>query len=538
MNEVRPVDVLIVGGGINGCSTFRDLCAQGFDCLLIERDDFCAGASAGSSRLMHGGLKYLETGGFRLVRESVKERNRLLANAPHYVTPLPCIVPLRSRFGGVLPSILRFLRIKAKLSDRGSFITAMGLTLYDIYGRKFRTMPRHRMLGQKELDRTIAGLDPGVIAAGLYYEGQLSHAERLGLELVLDGEALHPASQALNHAAITATSGGVISYLHQGQTHRVKPRLVVNAGGAWIDRVNAQLGVKTHLMGGSKGAHLLVENSALHAALNGHMVYFGTADGRVNLVYPFMDRVLIGATDVRIEDPDLARCDDDEADYLRTCIAGIFPTITVTPEQIRHRFSGVRPLPRANGDIGLVTRDRSIAEVALDVGTPVLCLIGGKWTTFRSFSELVARKIATALGRTRHVETTDMAIGGGRNYPKSGQRADWIAKRAIGWGLPRQRIEALLSRYGTLADTLMPTLSNGDTPLATLPDYSREELLALVQHERVGTLADLVLRRTPIAISGHLTGSVAAEIGAIVAAQLTWDAARLSAEIAALPISR
>ena len=103
MAEPRAVDVLILGGGINGCGTFRDLCAQGVDCLLLEREDFCAGASAASSRLMHGGLKYLETGEFGLVRESATERNRLLANAPHYVSALPCVVPVRSRWGGWCP---------------------------------------------------------------------------------------------------------------------------------------------------------------------------------------------------------------------------------------------------------------------------------------------------------------------------------------------------------------------------------------------------------------------------------------------------
>ncbi|MCB1410053.1 MAG: FAD-dependent oxidoreductase, partial [Rhodobacteraceae bacterium] len=137
-------------------------------------------------------------------------------------------------------------------------------------------------------------------------------------------------------------------------------------------------------MGGSKGAHLVVENAALLKALNGHMVYFGTADGRVNLVYPFMGRVLIGSTDIKIEDPDAAVCDEGEADYLRAVVAEIFPAIPVTEDQIRFRFSGVRPLPRADGDIGLVTRDHSVAEKSLPSGVPVLCLIGGKWTTFRA----------------------------------------------------------------------------------------------------------------------------------------------------------
>src|SRR6476619_1126509 len=146
MPEIEDVDVVIIGGGINGCGTFRDLCAQGVKCLLIERDDFTAGASSASSRLMHGGLKYLETGEFRLVKESLTERNMLLATAPHMVTALPSIVPVRSWGGGILGSIARFLRMKSKLKDRGFLITALGLRLYDAYARSWRAMPTHRML--------------------------------------------------------------------------------------------------------------------------------------------------------------------------------------------------------------------------------------------------------------------------------------------------------------------------------------------------------------------------------------------------------
>ena len=166
MPEVEDFDVAIIGGGINGCGTFRDLCAQGVRCLLIEREDFCAGASAASSRLMHGGLKYFETGEFRLVRESATERNMLLATAPHVVTALPSIVPVRSWTGGILGSIARFLRIDARLNDRGFLITALGLGLYDAYGRRFRALPRHRMLTRAALRREMPDLDPGIVGAG------------------------------------------------------------------------------------------------------------------------------------------------------------------------------------------------------------------------------------------------------------------------------------------------------------------------------------------------------------------------------------
>ena len=179
--EVKPhYPVLIIGAGINGCGTFRDLCLQGVDCLLIDRGDVCEGASAAPSRLIHGGIKYLETGEFRLVRESAIERNRLLRNAPHYVKPLETVLPVHSWLGGIIPSALRFLGFKAKLKDRGAAITELGLRIYDAYSRKVAALPGHRFLGARQLRAEYPGFDAKFIAAGLYYEGRITHAERAG----------------------------------------------------------------------------------------------------------------------------------------------------------------------------------------------------------------------------------------------------------------------------------------------------------------------------------------------------------------------
>ena len=134
MSDTVDYDVVIIGGGINGCGTFRDLALQGLRVLLLEKGDYCQGASAASSRLMHGGLKYLETGEFRLVRESLIERNMLLATAPHYVQPLECVVPVTSTWGGIVGSAARFLGLKMRLKDRGLVITGLGLRVYDIFG--------------------------------------------------------------------------------------------------------------------------------------------------------------------------------------------------------------------------------------------------------------------------------------------------------------------------------------------------------------------------------------------------------------------
>jgi glycerol-3-phosphate dehydrogenase len=518
MAEAAEYDAIIIGAGINGCGTFRDLALQGLRVLLLERGDICQGASAASSRLMHGGLKYLETGEFRLVRESLTERNMLLSTAPHYVHPLECVVPVTSTWGGIAGSIARFFRIKARINDRGYVITGLGLALYDLYGRALRTMPKHRMLRRERLRRLMPDLAAPISGAGIYYEGQITHAERLGLELVLDAEAANTAARCETHVTVTGSANGTLTYCRaSGESVTANAPVIVNAGGAWIDRVNATLGIDSRLMGGSRGSHLIVANAALFHALGGRMIYFGTPDGRVNLVYPFQDRVMIGSTDIPQPDPDTATCTAEEEAYLRAAVATVFPDIPVTPDQIVARFSGTRPLPRADGDIGLVTRDHSIVTLSLPgSAVPVHCLIGGKWTTFRAFSELAADRVLADLCLPRKVSTKGLPIGGGRDYPSNAaERARLLHAIAQSGHIPTDRAETLLARYGTRALTYADTLrGKGETMLTTLPDYAAEELRHIAATEKVATIDDLVHRRTLIAMTGRDSPAARAEIAA------------------------
>ena len=521
MGKVEDYDVIILGGGINGCGTYRDLCAQGVRCLLIEREDFCAGASAASSRLMHGGLKYLETGEFRLVRESLTERNMLLQTAAHLVHPLECVVPVRTVFGGIVGSVARFLGLKTRLKDRGFLITGLGLALYDLYGRSLRSTPTSRMLWGQRLRQTMPGLARTITGAGVYYEAHISHAERLGLELVMDAEALNPDSLAVNHATLLGIEpGGAVLYTASNGERQVRGKVIVNAGGAWIDRINLTLGLQTRLMGGSRGSHLVVDNPPLLAALAGRMVYFGTADGRVNLIYPFAGNVLLGSTDIPQPDPDAAICTDDEAAYLCAAVAEVFPDFPITPDQIRCRFAGIRPLPRSDGpDIGAVTRDHSITTLRLpDSDLPVLCLIGGKWTTFRGFSEQTSDLVLGHLGRTRRVTTAGMAIGGGKNMPRDPAAKAMLARdiaSETGTALPR--VLALLGRYGTKSRAYLHSLGKRpETPLPGCPEYSQEEIRHICRTERVKTVEDVLRRRTLISLTGRDGAEVRQAVQAIL----------------------
>ena len=520
MSDIEAWDVVIIGGGINGCATFRDLALQGVRVLLLERGDFCSGASAASSRLMHGGLKYLETGEFRLVRESLVERNMLLATAPHYVQPLECVVPVKSVWGGIVGSAARFMGIRTTIADRGYAITAAGLMLYDLYGRALQSMPGHRMLRRHGLRRLLPDLAADISGAGVYYEGHITHAERLGLELVLDGEAANPSARAENHTEVVQVADGILTWrsARSGQ-RRARAQVIVNAGGAWIDSVNGALGLPTQLMGGSRGSHLVVESPVLLRALNGRMIYFGTPDGRVNLLYPFAGKVLVGATDIKHANPDTALCSDDEAEYLCRAVAEVFPNIPIRPEQIVCRFCGVRPLPRSDGVVASVTRDHSIVTLTLPGGAaPVHCLIGGKWTTFRAFAEYATDRVLSDLGRGRTVSTAGLAIGGGLGFPRDvAGRQGLVGQLAGLGGVTVDRADILLSRYGTRAGAYLATLAGaGEKMLDSISDFAAEEIRHIARTERVTGVDDILFRRTLIGLTGRDTAPVRAEIAALL----------------------
>ena len=536
--------MLIVGGGINGAGLFRDLSLQQIDCLLIDKADFASGASSAPSRLIHGGLKYLETGEFRLVAESTLERNLLLKNAPHVVQPLETILPIHSYFGGIVASALRFFGVSSKLADRGAVISELGLTIYDFLGRHARTMPRHHLAFRTRSLRSLPLLDPAIKATATYFDAQVTQAERLNYELVADGLAACEDAAAANYMTVDRVEGERI-WLRNLVSDRcvcVEPTIVVNAGGAWIDSVNRSLGLDTKYIGGAKGSHLIVDHPELHAQLRGRMVYFGSKDGRICLVYPFMGRLLVGSTDIRVDDPDQVRCEDSEVDYMLGVLREIFPRLKLDASNITFRYSGVRPLPHSDtANPGEVSRDHVVHVDQLpDTRVPVLSLVGGKWTTFRGFAETVADDVLKRLRHSRRVSTRQEPIGGGLAFPRSpNDRAAWINGLAVRCGIPVERTAALFARYGTTASVIAAFCSPvrggfDDHPLASAPAYSVREIQYLCEHETVTHLADLLFRRTAIALAGQLTDAVVAETAAIAARTLQWEPARVTQEIDAV----
>jgi len=533
------VSVLIVGAGINGIGTFRDLALNGVDVLLVERADFCSGASAASSHMAHGGIRYLENGEFRLVREAVQERNRMIQNAPHIVKPLPTTIPMFKYLSGILNAPFKFMGWLDKPSERGSFIIKAGLMMYDAYTGKTRIVPKHQFLSRARSLTRWPRLNPQIVNTAVYYDGLISNPERLALEILLDAEADNPNARALNY--VSMVSGEKSSILLRDElsdkTYEVRPKLVINAAGPWVDFTNSNLGLSTRYIGGTKGSHIVVDNPELRAAIGGNEFFFENKDGRIVLIFPLYDRVLVGTSDIKIESPDEARCTDEEVEYFIDLIARVFPDIKVTREQIVFRFTGVRPLASSSEKTsGQYSRDHHIEVLSGDwtnLRFPVYSLVGGKWTSFRAFSEQVTDKSLVYLGRTRQKNTRDLPIGGGRGYSTDADEQKRQLDGLAAWtGLDKERLQALYERYGSRTESVATFITRiEDAPLKSLPEYSCREIAFLAQHEKVIHFDDLLLRRTMIAMLGRLTKESVKEMAEVLGDALGWGDEQKNTEV-------
>jgi len=292
------------------------------------------------------------------------------------------------------------------------------------------------------------------------------------------------------------------------------------------------------MIGGTKGSHILLDHPELVRSLNGHMIYFEADDGRICLVYSYLGLALVGSTDIPADDPDNVRCEAPETDYFLESVRSLLPTLRFDRDQIVYSYSGIRPLPASDATApGLISRDHSapMKEPEGNRPFPIVSLVGGKWTTFRGFAEEVADTVLSRLQRNRRESTRYLAIGGGKGFPADGEkRGHWIKDLASKGNVTIERADELLSRYGTTAAEILAFASDhsDETRLTGAPRHSFREIDWIARNELVVHLADIVLRRTTLAIEGRLTIEGLREIAGITAAALGWDAARTESEIA------
>ncbi|MGO4853566.1 glycerol-3-phosphate dehydrogenase/oxidase [Phaeovulum sp. W22_SRMD_FR3] len=502
-------EVLILGGGVNGVAALRDLALNGVSAVLLERGDFCAGASSASTRMAHGGLRYLEGREFGLVAESARERNLLLRHAPHLVRPLEIVVPLNAILRGILGAALRFSGLSQTSGTMSLLALKVGLVAYERFGAVGRVLPGHSVTLQRA--HFPAALRRGTRAVVRYFDGQIDNPEGLIFEMLTEAVAAHPAVVAVNHTNWSLRPDGAVEVAAPDGPLLLRPKVIVNATGAWIDVVNARLGLQTRHVRGVKGAHLVLDHPELHARMAGRAFYFEDARGRMVICLPLAETILMGTTEIETPSPDDSAVTETEICYLLAALSGLFDDISVSRAHLVSVTTGIRPLQNRGGSANRAARDHALAEDHLPDGRTVLSLVGGKWTTFRSFAELSTDRVLGLLGRTRQISTR------ARDYPGAGARGT----------------DLLTRRYGRFAAEIAEFCAGfADRPLIGAPTYTAGEIRWLIRHRAARHLEDLVLRRTQLALAARLHRSTLEDMAGLLADELGKDAAWQAAELA------
>jgi glycerol-3-phosphate dehydrogenase len=537
LKENPEISVLIIGAGINGIGTFRDLAMQGVDVVMVDKGDYCSGASSASSHMVHGGIRYLENGEFRLVREAVQERNRMIENAPHLVKPLKTTFPIFNIFSGLLNAPLKFLGLLDRPSERGAIIMKLGMILYDLFTRSQKTVPGHIFRNKKESLFLYPLLNPDILFTSTYYDGAMPSPERIAIELIQDAVKENEKSIPLNYVCLESSIGKTVTLKDEisGDKIELKPKIVVNAAGPWIDLVNQSMGEKTKLISGTKGSHLIIDHPELSKAIGENEFFFENKDGRIVLIFPLKDKVMIGSSDIRADDPNNLSITEEEIDYFFDMLGRVFPSISINRSNIVFTFSGVRPLQHTeNGSTGQISRDHKvqITEPGEEILFPILSLVGGKWTSFRAFSEIATDEILKKLRKTRKMSTENLKIGGGQDYPENEKEkgliiSTWKEK----YECSIERAEILFERYGMKADEILQMENyKKDTQLEEYPEFSQEEIQYLIEQEDIVHLDDLVFRRTLLGKLGLITESGLLELAQVAGEILNWGKKKKNTE--------
>lgn len=518
--SAEPVDLLVIGGGITGAGIARDAAMRGLRTALVDKGDFGSGTSGRSSRLIHGGLRYLELGDWRLVMEASRERRKLLSMAPHLVRARSFLFPIHA--GSRLPL----------------WKLAAGLWLYDILAL-FRNVRPHRLLSKRALLRAEPGLRGHDLRGGARYYDAVCDDARLTLANVRsahDHGALVANYVAVDHLALAdgvVRGAHVVDRLDQ-RAFAIRALVVVNATGPWSDDVRGADGLPP-LLRRTKGTHVVVPRSRVgnHEALT----LLSPIDGRVMFVIPWGELTYIGTTDTDSDEPpDEVRASAEDVVYLLRSANAFFPEARLQPDDVVSTWAGLRPLVRSDAakTPGAVSREHRIVESA----TGLISIVGGKLTTYR---QMAAEVVDHAVRRLRRLDGRPQPPPARTDQdplPGGAARDVAVVTRDIEReGFSPVTAEHLVQMFGSEAPALA-RLAQSDPQLKRpiVPGHPsmRAEIVHAIRREMALTLSDLLIRRTHIAYEARGHGvAEAAEILELAAHHLGWDAARQATELTA-----
>ena len=514
----KELDILVVGGGIVGAGCALDAVTRGLSVGILEARDWASGTSSRSSKLVHGGIRYLEQLDFRLVREALTERGLLLQRiAPHLVKPVRFLYPLRKR-----------------VTER-VYIGA-GMLLYDIFsytGGRPPGVPHHRHLSKRQVQRSIPSLANDALVGGItYYDAQVDDARYVAsLVRTASFYGAHAASRVRVEGFIKVGERvvGVQAHdLETGERFEVRAKQVVNATGVWTDDTQRMVGERgTFKVRASKGIHLVVPRDRFQSSMG----LLLRTEKSVLFVIPWGRHWLIGTTDTDWQlDKAHPAATAADIDYLLEHVNSVL-SVPLTREDVEGVYAGLRPLLAGESDkTSKLSREHLVGH-----SVPGLVVIaGGKWTTYRVMAKDAIDAAVDALdGRVPASTTQNIPLLGAEGYQAAWNKRGKIARA---FGLHTVRVEHLLNRYGTLTDELLDLIraeSSLADPLPGADDYIGAEVVYAASHEGALHLEDVLARRTRISIESWDRGASAAPVAArLMAGVLGWDKAREKREVA------
>jgi len=516
--EGQHFQVVVIGGGINGVAVARECAKAGKRVLLVEQNDFASGVTSRSTRIIHGGLRYLEHGELSLVRESLRERERMLRERSHLVHPL------------------HFLFLLNEKSRRSALKVRAGLWLYQrIAGKKATD------LSEMEMARVERALDSGHQWLILNYEdAQCEFPERLVAEWMR--EAAEAGAVVRNHwevLAVDVTRGRARGVLLRdrttGKDHRVAAGWIVNCTGPWADRLCQRSIVRTSkpMLGGVRGSHIVLPRfpGAPVAAL-----YTEAADGRPIFILPWNDQILVGTTEVPdTADPARTSPSGQEVDYLFRTATGIFPKAKLSAHDIKYAFAGVRPLPNSPGDKPSArTRRHFLHDHSEEGATRLISIIGGKLTTAAALAREVARKIGISAPEPKAI-----VVGPGSALdPLLDQEVIEIARAG---SVSAETARGMMEWHGQRAmDMARMALVSAELRAPICPHTSHivAEVVEAYRKEFAVTLGDVLLRRVPVALGACWTESCSREAALRIGAVMGWNEQEFGANLESFETER
>jgi glycerol-3-phosphate dehydrogenase len=506
VNSDQQFDVIVIGGGITGAGVARDAALRGLSCLLLEKGDFASGVSSKSTRLIHGGLRYLANFEMDLVAESLRERAILRKQAPHLIRPMPILIPIY------------------KGDPHGRLVMSIGIHLYDLLSHE-KDIP-HYFSSNRE--KTLA-FEPrlnqeGLVGSVLYYDHQLTMPERLVIENIIS--ASEAGARLLNYASaekIEETDSGVVVTAKDTLTGAVstfRSKVLINAAGPWIDRVRQAGNIDDRkIIHPTKGIHLVLPK------LSDQALFVASRDGRMFFIIPLGENSIIGTTDTKYSgDLDAVHADQSDVDYLLNESRRILPGLNITCEAVLYTYAGIRPLAFSGRRESKISRKHRV--IIEGRNRRIITIAGGKLTTYRNMAKDAVSAACRVLGSRTRCMTDKKPLPGGLPMDVEKYLSEAIPEMASRHGVAPELARHLIGFYGSRAERVLELMKTEPVLGETISPDSRDiyaQVLYSVQEEGARTLSDIVLRRMHLGMSASRGLNQAKRIADIAGRELDWS---------------